>query len=155
MGTGYQKALENEAKVAAFKREADERGTPFVEVDQTVSAYVSECGDWCVKEMFSRSVKRDGDLTALFPFKRLGHSFVIAGFGQRFDAEKERTANQNVRLMLERLKTRVMSFVDASNPSAVRKAGHYSACLDAQIVECDKTDEVITALDSPFPAQPH
>jgi hypothetical protein len=153
IGTGYQKAFENEGKVAAFKREADERGTPFVEVDRAVSAYVSECGDGCVKEMFSRSVRQDGELTALFPFKRLSHSFVVAGFGHPFDAEKERRANHNVRLMLEILKTRILSFVDVSNPGAIRKARHYVACLDAQITECDRTDDVITALDSPAQRQ--
>jgi hypothetical protein len=53
IGTGYQRAYENEGKVAAFKREADERGTPFVEVDRAVCDYVRECGDSCVKELFS------------------------------------------------------------------------------------------------------
>src|SRR5260370_35280638 len=57
IGTGYQKAYENEGKVAVLKREADERGTPFVEVDSIVCDYVGNCGDWCVKEMFSRCVK--------------------------------------------------------------------------------------------------
>lgn len=139
--------------MAAFKREADERGTPFVEVDRAVCDYVTNCQDRCVKEMFSRYVGDDGELVALFPFKRLAHSFVVAGFGQKFDPEKERRSNQNVRVMLENFKRRVMSFVDTSNPSAVRKAEHYIHALDAQLVVCDRTDEMIALLSSPFPSR--
>ncbi len=36
VGSGYQEAYSKEGTVTAFKREADERGTPFVEVDPTV-----------------------------------------------------------------------------------------------------------------------
>lgn len=152
LGTGYQKAYENEGNVAAFKREADERGTPFVEVDRAVCEYVSKCEDACVKEMFSRYVKDDGEVVALFPFQRLAHSFLIAGFGIKFDSEKEKRSNQNVRLMLENLKKRVMAFVDMSNPSAVRKAEHYILALNTQLAVCDKTDEMIALLHSNFPA---
>jgi len=42
IGTGYHKALEHEANVTAFKREADERGTPFVEIDTVVCDYVDK-----------------------------------------------------------------------------------------------------------------
>lgn len=68
IGSGYQEACRKEALVSAFKREADERGTPFVEVDQVVCDYVADYGDRCVKDMFSRMVKEDGKVTALFPF---------------------------------------------------------------------------------------
>lgn len=151
IGTGYHRAYENEKYVTAFRREANERGTPFVEVDRAVCDYVSQCGDWCVKEIFSRCVKDDGAIVALFPFKRLGHQFVIWGFGPNFDPEKERRSNQNVRAMLGRFKERVMTFVDMSNPGAVAKAEHYIKCLDAQIEQCDRTEEIIALLASPFP----
>lgn len=153
IGTGYQKAYENEGKVSAFKREADERGTPFVEVDRVVCDYIGKCEDRCVKEMFSRYVKDDGEVVALFPFQRLAHSFVIAGFGQKFDPEKEKRSNQNVRRMLANLKERVMAYLDISNPSAVRKIEHYIQALDAQLAVCDWTDEMINLLNSPFPAR--
>lgn len=153
LGTGYQKAYEKEGNVAAFKREADERGTPFVEVDRAVCDYVRNCEDRCVKEMFSRYVRDDGEVVALFPFQRLAHSFVIGGFGQKFDEEKEKQSNQNVRLMLRNLKGRVMAFVDMSNPSAVKKAEHYMQALDAQLAVCDRTDEMIDMLSSPFPSR--
>jgi len=86
VGTAYQRAYENESKVAAFKREADERGTPFVEIDRAVCDYIAQCEDKCVKEMFSRSVKDDGETVALFPFQSLAHSFMIGGRAPRFAA---------------------------------------------------------------------
>jgi hypothetical protein len=53
--------------------------------------------------------------------------------------------------MLGRFKERVMTFVDMSSPGAVAKAEHYIKCLDAQIEQCDRTEETITLLASPFP----
>jgi hypothetical protein len=153
IGTGYQAAYESEKQVTAFQRSADERGTPFVEVDPVVCDYVRNFGDDCVKEMFSRFVKADGDFTVLFPFKRLAHSFIIAGFGRTFDPEKEKESNNNMRLSIKRLKERVMELVDKSNPGAVIKAEHYIAALDAQLEGCDKTDEMIDMLCAPFPHQ--
>lgn len=152
MGSGYHQAFSKERGVTAFKQEADERGTPFIEVDPVVSEYVRDHSDECVKEMFSRYVEEDGNVTAIFPFKRLSHSFGIGGFGQTFDPEKEKQSNQVIRGWLEDFKERVMSFVDHSNPDAVRKAKHYIAALDAQLEMCDKADEMIDALCAPFPA---
>ena len=146
MGSGYERAWENEKHVSAFKHQADERGTPYVEVDKSVVDYVNSCGDWCVKEMFARCVRSDGEITALFPFKRLGHSFVVAGTAQPFDADRERRANANVRSAIRQMQERVQSFLDQSNPSAVRKVAHYMAALDAQLAQCDKTDKFIEAI---------
>jgi hypothetical protein len=150
MGTGYQKAYHKEGDVTAFKQEANERGTPFVEIDQVVCDYVNDHGDQCVKEMFSRYVKKDGDVTALFPFQRLAHSFIVAGFGQTFNPEKEKRANQNLRRMIEDFKKRIMELIDHSDSKSVRKANHYIAALDAQLKGCDETDRMIDILCSPF-----
>lgn len=151
IGSGYQKAYGKESEVTAFKRSAAERGTPFVEVDQSVCDYVANHTDPCVKEMFSRYVKSDGEVTALFPFQRLSHSFAIGGFGlPPFDPEKEKQSNQNVRIMIQNLKERVLAFVDKSNPKALAKAEHYIAALDAQLEVCSRTDEFIAMLGSPF-----
>ena len=151
-GTGYQDAYLAEGKVSAFKREADERGTPFVEVDAAVCEYVEQRGDACVKEMFSRFVKRGGTTVALFPFQRLSHSFIVGGPG--FDADKERRSNQNTRAMINRLKERVDTYVDKSNESAAQKASHYIAALDAQLEICDRTDEFIDMLGASSTARP-
>lgn len=151
IGSGYQEALDKEQKVSAFKRKADEMGTPFVEVDPAVCNYIQDQGDSCVKNMFSRFVKGDGTVTALFPFQRLSHSFIIAGWpGQRFDPEKERQSNKNMRSMIEKMKERITALVDRSKPDAVSKAEHYIAALDAQTEGCKKTDEVINTLSSSF-----
>ncbi|MDA8104205.1 MAG: hypothetical protein M0Z71_02375 [Nitrospiraceae bacterium] len=151
IGSGYQEACEKEVLVTAFKRAADERGTPFIEVDPVVCDFVNDYGDSCVKEMFSRSVKTDGEVTALFPFKRLSHSFIVSGWGVTFDPEEEKRANQNMRRMIVSFKERVMALVNQSNPRAVSKANHYIAALDAQLKVCDRVDEILGVPDSPFP----
>jgi hypothetical protein len=152
IGSGYQEALDKEHKVSAFKREADERGTPFVEVDPSVCDYVRDHGDSCVKEMFSRYVKQDGRMTALFPFQRLQHSFIVGDYpGHKFDPEEERQSNKNMRSMIEKMKERVMALVDQSRPDALSKAEHYIVALDAQLEVCKQTDEMIVMLGSSFP----
>jgi hypothetical protein len=148
VGTGAQKALANEKNVVAFKRVAGELGTPFVEIDPNVSEYVNNCGDECVRKLFSRFISSDGESVALFPFQRLTHRFLIEWRGQRFNPNKESQANQNVRLNLTNLKERVTALVDISNPSAVRKAEHYIEALNAQLVICDKTDQFIAQFRS-------
>lgn len=75
-------------------------------------------------------VKSDGNAVVLFPFQRLAHSFIIAGMGHKFDGEKERQSNNNLRLSIGRMKERVWFFVDQENPSAVAKAKHYISALD-------------------------
>ncbi len=149
IGTAYQAAYAAEGQVSVFKRAADERGTPFVEVDRMVCDYIRGCEDACVKEMFSRMTESDGDGVALFPFKRLSHSFVIDDFGKQFDPGKEKQANQNLRMILQSFKHRVMDYVDNSNPSALMKLEHYIGALDAQLEMCDQTDEIIDKLCAP------
>lgn len=151
IGTGYQNVLEAERQVSAFKRGADERGTPFVEVDRAVCEYISGC-DTCVREMFSRMTKTDGQNVALFPFKRLSHSFLIGGFGVTFDPDKERKSNDNLRKSIISFRDKVATLIDASNPDAARKAEHYIEALNAQIDVCDQTDEMIDKLCAPFPS---
>lgn len=149
MGTGYQTAYQREAGITAFKMEADEKGTPFVEIDSTVLQYVAEQEDPCVKEMFSRMVESDGEVSALYPFKRLGHSFAI-GFGlPRFDPEKEKQQNEAVRQNIRKLIERVSANVDRANHAATRKTRHYVAALKKQLAACDRTDEEIDALSRP------
>jgi hypothetical protein len=140
LGSAYQKAYRAESQVAAFRREADERGTPFVEVDRVVADYVKATGDWCSNEMFLRMVADDGDVVALFPFKRFSHSFII---DRNTDPERERESNNNLRNWLIDLKRRVRAGVVASRPDAQRKAEHYIRALDTQLEMCDKTDDFI------------
>ena len=152
-GSGLSDAVEQEKQVSIFKKDADERGTPFVEVDREIVEYIKGQPDMCVKEMFSRYVESDGEFTALFPFKRLNHSFIIAGFGKVFDPEKERASLNVVRGWIRDMKDRVRRHIDTSDDSAVKKGDHYIRMLDAQLVACDRTEEMIDRLTGPFPAR--
>jgi hypothetical protein len=150
IGSGYQKACSQEKKVTAFRRGSEEEGTPFVEVDPVVCDYVKDHGDSCVKKMFSRYVKEDAEVTALFPFKRLQHAFIIGDyFGHKFNPEEEKRSNQNMRSMIDNFKKRIMPFLDHPDHDVVRKVEHYIAALDAQLEVCEGTDEMIGVLSSP------
>jgi len=146
IGSGYQKAYSRESEVGAFKRDADERGTPFVEVDPVVGDYISTSDDACVKKLFARMVKSDGETVALFPFQVLAHTFMIAGHGVQFDPQNEKEANDNMRSFLNDLKERILKYVDQSNPKAVKKVELYIKSLDDQIAKCKQTDELIDLL---------
>jgi hypothetical protein len=147
IGSGYQDAYSAESNITAFKREADERGTPYVEVGQEVVDYVAAQSDPCIKEMFARMVKRDGEVAVLFPFKRLAHSFMVAGFGVQFDPEKERETNNRLRQGITAMKERIWSFVDRENAGAAVKAAHYVTALDEQLNVCNQTDAAIDKLE--------
>jgi hypothetical protein len=148
IGSGYQKAYGMEDQVTVFRKNADERGTPFVELDRSVCSYVDACQDGCVKELFGRFTATDGTLSALYPFKRLAHQFLVSYRGEWFDPQKERQANANVRKRIEGLKARVGALVDLQNPSAVSKANHYLWALDAQLELCKRIDEFIDRFGS-------
>lgn len=150
IGSGYQKACSKEKEVTAFKRKADEKGTPFVEVDPVVCGYVEQFGDECVKKMFSRFIKSDGEVTALYPSKMLAHSFMFAGPGIEFDAKKEKRSNNTLRLSIEKLKEAVKKYVDYSNDDAIRKSEHYIKALDDQLAHCNKVDKSIDKLSPIF-----
>jgi hypothetical protein len=146
IGSGYQTAYEGEAKVKAFAVTADDFGTPFVEIDTSVCAYVDAEGDRCVKDMFGRLTKTDQGVTALFPFQSISHSFAIGVPGMPFDAQKELAANENVRKLIGMVKGRVMERANAANPRVMRKIQHYVNALEAQLKECDKTESVVRRL---------
>lgn len=150
LGSGYQDAYQAESKVSAFKHKADEKGTPYVEIDPVVVEYIQTHGDACVKEMFSRMVKFDGKTAVLFPFQSLTHSFVIAGLGQTFSPERERESNQKLRATIEKMKDLVSRFTDEENEKAFDKARHYMAALDEQLKACDRTDDLIHKLGLPL-----
>lgn len=153
IGTGYQTAVAAEQKVSVFQRDPDDKGTPFVEIDPDFCKYLEEFGDPCIKTMFERMTGSDGEGVALFPFKRLEHSFIIAGMGKIFKPDEEREANENVRKMILKMKGNVLSFADPSNPKAMRKIEHYVRALDAQLEVCNKTNAFIDKLCQPFPAR--
>ncbi|QOL49727.1 hypothetical protein [Massilia litorea] len=150
VGSGYHDAYAAESRVTAFKHEADERGTPYVEVDAEVANYIDSQPDECVKEMFGRMVKRDGHIVVLFPFQRLRHSFIVLGMGKTFDPNEELKANNNLRKNLRDMKERVLSLIDQNNKNAVSKGNHYIRAIDTQLQLCDRTDERIHKIFAAF-----
>jgi hypothetical protein len=148
-GSGYLEAVNKEKGVAAFKRHADERGTPFVEIDPVVSAYIRDC-DACVKEMYERFVRTEGNVDAIFPFQALAHSFMLGGFGSKFEPERERASIDNMRKDIKKLMDGIRRSVDPSNVSAVRKSEHYLGALEAQLRMCDESEDLLGALEQPL-----
>jgi len=138
-GTGYIDAYERERQVSVFKQDADERGTPFIEVDPAVVGYVQSCGDACVKEMFDRMARTEDGLTALFPFQRLVHEWG----GPKLDAAKEKGYVEMLRKDIRSMMASVERRIDQTNPSAVSKGTHYLRMLQEQLRICDETDRAI------------
>jgi hypothetical protein len=150
-GSGHVDTVDMERKVSFYKQDAEERGTPFIEVDPEVMEYVADQPDTCVKEMFSRMVLTHEGLSAVFPIRRLSHSFLIGGFGRPpFDPAKERKNNQTLRQTLLDLKRRVSELVEGADERALRKSQHYLRALDRQLQVCDETDDAIERLTRPF-----
>jgi len=151
-GTGYHNAYQRESGVTAFKKESDEKGTPFIEIDPTVCSYIESQTDKCVRNVFSRLVKEDGALTALFPFKSLSYSNTLGGFQRpKFDAKREKAYNDITRKNVVILKEKLMFYVDSTSDTAIKKTRHYMAALDVQLDECDKIDAMIDELGQPYP----
>ncbi len=142
VGSGYHSAMDGEKNVSIFKIVATEKSTPFIEVDQGVVRYVTEQNDACVKKMFERFTASDGALTAIFPFKRLNQSFMV---DKDFDADRVLKSLNNVRSWIRDMKAKIAPLINQGDSSAVAKGAHYFRMLDAQLVECDKTEGRIEA----------
>ena len=152
IGTGLNDVVEREKKVSIFRGDSDERGTPFIEIDVDVIQFVEHQPDECVKEMFSRMVSKEGELGAIFPFKRLDHQLNLGGFGIQFDSGRERESVNNMRRCIQDMRNQVELNIDPSNESARRKGNHYIRMLEAQLEVSDKTKAAIDSLLQPFPA---
>jgi hypothetical protein len=149
-GSGHLDVMDKEKAVSIFKQDADERGTPFIEVDPEVTGFIEANGDDCTRKMFSRFVRRDGDLVAVFPFAALSHSFMIAGLGMRFNPDEERQSNNNLRLSLQKIRAKIEGILEPTDEQVRQKTRHYIAAIDAQIKGCDDTDAMIDRLCRPF-----
>lgn len=148
IGPGYQEAASREKTVAAFKRDADDRGTPFVELDSAVRDYVASCGDRCVVAMYERMVKEDEEVAAIFPFKRFGKlaGFSIEAQFHDFDQDRARASVEGARQRLLSLRYELRQHVDPANTSAVRKLEHYELALEEELRTFDGLDGMIEVL---------
>lgn len=146
IGTAYNSAYEKERDVSVFRQHEEQKGTPFIELDTEVVKFISDTNDKCVLEMFGRMTKTHENLTAIFPFKVLQHSFLIGKKGE----SDEIAANEKVRQRIINLIDRILTQTP-TNPKAQEKISHYLAVLQDQLIACDKTDVMIRSLFSPFP----
>ena len=150
-GSGHIDTVDMEKQVSFYKQDAQERGTPFIEVDPAVVGYVNNQPDKCVKEMFCRMVLTHEGLSAVFPIRRLTHSFAICGFGlPPFDPTKEKMNNDILRRNLLNLKNKVKKLVESADEKAKRKSQYYLRALDQQLQDCDRTDGMIDSLQQPI-----
>ena len=141
IGVGINDVVDREKRVSIFRKANDESGTPFIEIDVDVVQYVECQPDKCVKEVFSRLVERDNDLAAIFPFKRLDPGLFYSA--ATFNPDKERKAVDYVRGRIQRMKKLIQNHINPSHTSAYRKAAQYTRMLDAQLVVCDRHEEMI------------
>lgn len=146
LGTGYHSAYQREQGVTAFRLDGEEVGTPFVEIDPVVQDYIRTATDSCVREMTERMTRSAGDVMAIFPFRRLSHSFAIAGQGVRFDPAKEKAANAQMREHIRACRDAIANQPGAATEPVARKIRHYLAALDAQLALADRTDQMIDSL---------
>jgi len=134
IGTGYQKALDKEQSVSAFKFTGDEVGTPFVEIDPEVCEYVNKYGDNMVKRHFNREIRSDGVINALFPFQLLGDKYAFHPYDSDLTKKNVKQSVQNNCITLMELNARIMQYVDKSRPDVVKKAEHYINALYEQLM---------------------
>jgi hypothetical protein len=149
IGPGYQNAYGSERTVTAFKRKADEVGTPFVEVDDAVVEYIDNQSDKCVKEIFARLTEFDGSKVALFPFKRLNHDFIVGGISGQFVAEEHFESVNNIRKWIADMKAKIHINTAGADEKARSKTQHYLDALDKQLFEIDETEKAIRMFGEP------
>lgn len=149
IGPGYQKAYSSESIVTAFQRAADERGTPFIEIDAEVVSLLQDQDNACVKIMFDRMTLSDGTKHAIFPFKRLDHEFGIGGIFGKFEPEKHLQSVNNIRTWISEMKSKIAENIKDAGPSAESKTEHYIEALDKQLIALRKTEEMIYLLQEP------
>lgn len=145
LGTGYQKAVEQEKQVRAFRMAADRSGTPFVEVDPAVVEYVRNETDRCVREMFDRMTTSDaGGITVVYPVKRLS---AVAGSGG--DPEQCGRSLRVVVGWIESYLSKLESQSPERDPKANAKAKYYRRFLNEELVKCERMHAGLRSLREP------
>ena len=150
VGSGLGDVVKQEKNVSIFKTEDSECGTPFIEVDRNIDQYVNdEVSDECVKEMFSRIVKSEGDVAAIFPFRNLDPEIFWNG---SMGSDEQRRTIATVRAWIGNAQEMMCRHVDPSNESAVQKEQCLLKILEAQDDVCNRLEREIDQMASPFPA---
>jgi hypothetical protein len=89
--------------------------------------------------MFWRMARRDGELTALFPFQRFVHEWG----GPKLDAAREKGHVEALRRELRDIMESVQNRLDPLNEAAMSKGRHYLRMLQEQLRVCDESDRAI------------
>ena len=133
VGTGYLHALENEKSVAFMRTDVEDNGTPFIQIDETVTDYVRSEGDECVRKMFARIVRSDDAYTAIYPFEamsKIPSALITLDFNP-----KEWKANLQRSLSYRERDLAVFEEAErlAPDEKAKRKISHYKRGLEEVI----------------------
>jgi hypothetical protein len=142
-GTGYMSAYEGERKVSVFKIDNTEKGTPFIQVDDSVVEYVTMYGDECVKTLFGRMTKSDGTDTAIWPFDRLAiiPSTVV---GPDFDPHRFKISVQRSReYRRETLRSFELAEAATDDEKVRRKIAHYKKGFREVIKRLDEKERAL------------
>lgn len=151
IGSGYQNAFETEnSKIQVFKKEEEETGTPFVEIDQRLKKYVDQQNDDCLKKTFNHYTKTTDGFTALFPFKQFSHISGAFVSSVGFEKEKSKNSTNLLRKIILDFKENVKYYVQNADQKAKRKAKYYIDFLDEQLDNLNRLDNDIDFLNSPF-----
>jgi hypothetical protein len=87
IGPGDIHAVKNEKSVAFMRADMEEEGTPFIQIDETVTDYVQNESDDCVRKMFARMIRSDETYTAIYPFtamSKVPSSSIEPDFNPRY-----------------------------------------------------------------------
>lgn len=148
-GPGYQRALEGEKKITAFQGSTGDVGTPFIEIDPAIVQYINESCDECVKTMFARMTKNEGDVTAIFPFQKFSN---LMSFGID-DLERGRQNIDLIRSSICSTREKILLFAPSFDSNATRKSKYYLKFLDDELAKCNRIEQQIDLLQKPFPSQ--
>ena len=150
VGSGLADVVEGEKDVSIFKTEDGEHGTPFIEVDRNIVQYVDdEISDDCVKGMFSRIVKSEGDVAAIFPFRNLDPGIFWNG---SMRSDEQRQTIVAVRAWIGNAKEMMGRHVDPCDERARQKERCLLNILDAQCDVCKQMEKEIEEMTEQFPA---
>jgi hypothetical protein len=152
-GPGYQRAYKSESKVSIFRSDADadDTGTPFIEIDPAVCSYVAEEQlDSCVKTVFGRLTESVGKSTAISPFFALkAIPDMVIDKDSDFAVCKGQV--QTVRDSVLRLLSQLENAKATADARGRRKIKHIERKLREVLVSKDKQVEMIDFLSQPFP----
>jgi hypothetical protein len=133
IGTGYMRAFSKERGVAFMRADLDEQGTPFIQIDDVVTDYISTDGDECVRKMCGRATKSDGTYTAIYPFEALGKiptALIQPDFNP---AHWKENVQRSLRYRHDNLATFDKAEREASDEKIKRKIRHYKHGLEEVI----------------------